>query len=154
MFPRYSCPNDANQQANRLLHATLSDKNCIFAPMARKAVTYGSRPASGFLTFLLLGFWLMKALHPLLEHHHSHEDHPVCTAAERDRSVHHLHDERYATDECSVCAFVLSTQECAPSVSGFVLCHDPSTESTTLNTISCYFSASYETACPRGPPAC
>jgi hypothetical protein len=112
------------------------------------------RLSAGLLTVFLLGFWLMKALHPLLEHHHSHEAHPVCTAAERDRSEHHLHDERYATDECSICAFVLSIQECAPDAPGFVLCTAPATTSAPLSTITCYFSADYEISCPRGPPAC
>ncbi len=123
--------------------------------MSRSAFIYKGNPASGLLTILLLGFWLMKALHPLLEHHHSHEDHPVCTAAERDRSEHHLHDERYAADECSLCAFVLSVQECTPPLSGLVLSNTPPDSERVLPTpANCLLSADDHVTCLRGPPCC
>ncbi len=61
------------------------------------------------LLLLFLAFWSVKTGHVLLMHHH-HADHPVCAAAS-DNSTAHLHDERYAAEDCTLCAFVPSVQE-------------------------------------------
>jgi len=61
------------------------------------------------LLLLFLTFWSAKTGHALLMHH-QHADHPVCAAAS-DNSTAHLHDERYAPEDCTLCAFVPAVQE-------------------------------------------
>ena len=126
---------------------------CVLIMFKASLHTY-QRLTSGALLCFLVGFWLMKALHPLLEHHHAHEDHPACTAADRDRSEHHLHDERYAVDECSICEFLLSVQECTPRPAELVLRSQPEVKSSPAAVTGLYFSGEQAVTCLRGPPAC
>ena len=50
-------------------------------------------------------------MHVLLAHHHQHEaEHLVCEAA-HDPSTEHIHDDRWAIEDCSICAFVVSVPE-------------------------------------------
>ena len=53
--------------------------------------------------------WSLKVGHALLAHH-EHAEHPVCEAA-TDHHGAHLHDERYAGEDCSLCAFVLAVPD-------------------------------------------
>ena len=39
--------------------------------------------------------------------HHEHADRPSCEVATNHQGTH-LHDERYAGEDCSLCAFVLA----------------------------------------------
>jgi len=60
---------------------------------------------------LFTAFWSSKTVHVLLAHHHDHEaEHLVCDAA-HDPNVAHIHDDRWATEDCSICAFVVSVPE-------------------------------------------
>lgn len=47
--------------------------------------------------------------HALLAHH-DHADRPTCYVA-TDHDGTHLHDERYAGEDCSLCAFVLAVPD-------------------------------------------
>ena len=53
-----------------------------------------------------MALWASKSLHGFLLHH-EHAEHPVCEA-ESESGGTHIHDQRYATDDCSICAFVLA----------------------------------------------
>jgi len=61
------------------------------------------------LVLLFSAFWSLKATHVLLSHHHD-EEHLVCEASHDSNSAH-IHDERWANDNCSLCAFVISASE-------------------------------------------
>ncbi|MFN0215973.1 MAG: hypothetical protein ACKVT2_17065 [Saprospiraceae bacterium] len=66
----------------------------------------------GAWTFVLLftAFWSLKTTHVLVSHHHDGSEHPVCEAAHDPNSAH-IHDERWATEDCTLCAFVVSVSE-------------------------------------------
>jgi hypothetical protein len=51
----------------------------------------------------------LKTAHVLLLHHHD-EEHPVCEASHDSNSAH-IHDERWANEDCSLCAFVIAASE-------------------------------------------
>ena len=59
---------------------------------------------------LFTAFWSLKTMHVMLAHHHDASEHPVCEASHDQKSAH-IHDERWATDDCSLCAFVVSVPE-------------------------------------------
>lgn len=61
------------------------------------------------LVLIFASMWSLKVGHALLAHH-EHAEHPVCEAA-TDHHGAHLHDERYAGEDCSLCAFVLAVPE-------------------------------------------
>lgn len=63
------------------------------------------------MVVLFINAWLVSSLHNLFLHH----EHPVCEAA---HDGAHLHDERYAGDNCSLCAFVHYVPE-IPALSSF-----------------------------------
>lgn len=56
--------------------------------------------------------WWLKTAHVLLLHHaeHAEHHHPVCEAA-HDPNQAHIHDERWAKEDCVLCAFVVSVPE-------------------------------------------
>jgi hypothetical protein len=54
--------------------------------------------------------WMLKTAHVLLAHTHDHGEHLVC-ALDYGQNATHIHDERFAPDDCSLCAFVLSDSE-------------------------------------------
>ena len=107
--------------------------------------------SAGFLALAFVAFWSMKTLH-VLASHHSHADHPVCSASD-DRSAMHLHDERYASDDCSICAFVLAVPEII-SITALLI----PTGSEPVTSVPCYCppkctNLAKDTTCLRGPPA-
>jgi hypothetical protein len=59
---------------------------------------------------LFSAFWSQKSLHVLFAHHHDHEEHLVCEAA-HDPNTAHIHDERWAVEDCTLCAFVVHAAE-------------------------------------------
>ena len=61
------------------------------------------------LLLIFLTMWSVKMGHAFFAHHR-HTDRPVCEAA-LDHSTAHLHDERYAGEDCSLCAFVLAVPD-------------------------------------------
>jgi hypothetical protein len=61
------------------------------------------------LVFVFVAMWSLKMGHALLAHH-EHADRPTCYVA-TDHDSTHLHDERYAGEDCSLCAFVLAVPD-------------------------------------------
>lgn len=60
---------------------------------------------------LFTTFWSAKTLHGLIAHHHDHdEEHLVCEVS-HDPSTAHIHDDRWAVEDCSICAFLVSIPE-------------------------------------------
>ena len=59
---------------------------------------------------LFTAFWSLKTAHVLMMHHHDASEHPVCEVAHDPNSTH-IHDERWANDDCTLCAFVVSASE-------------------------------------------
>ncbi|MBL7827500.1 MAG: hypothetical protein JNJ57_12765 [Saprospiraceae bacterium] len=112
--------------------------------------TYLRSWSAGLLALVFVAFWLTKTMHVLVLHHH--HDHPVCTASSNDRSEHHFHDERYADDECSICAFVFAIPELI-SVSVALKNDTPSPSQTqpTYLAPACTDLA-HDTTHRRGPP--
>jgi hypothetical protein len=69
---------------------------------------------AALLLVFLLSAWLGKATHVFFGHgHHHHEEKLVC-AHETSDSAAHIHDERYATGDCELCAFVLNGPDQLP----------------------------------------
>ena len=81
----------------------------------KKHVTSSPFRAALLLTFLLAA-WLGKATHVFFGHgHHHHEEKLVCAHEANDNAAH-IHDERYATADCELCAFVLSGPDQLPQL--------------------------------------
>ncbi len=59
---------------------------------------------------LFTAFWSLKTAHVLVWHHHDASEHPVCEASHDPNSTH-IHDGRWANDDCALCAFVVSVSE-------------------------------------------
>ena len=66
------------------------------------------RVKAALLALLFVSAWLSKSAHGFFLHHH-HDERPVCHAAYE--KGQHLHDERYAGEDCSWCHFLLSVPE-------------------------------------------
>ncbi len=92
----------------------------------------------------------MGTMHRLLQHHE--HDGPQCRV-NYERNGAHLHDERYANDHCTLCAFVLSApyllsvsallaKPALAPVSKATFQRSPNGTNTLL-----------DTTCLRGPPA-
>jgi len=58
---------------------------------------------------LFTAFWSLKTVHVWVLHHHKQVEHPVCEAS-HDQNSAHIHDERWAKEDCTLCAFVVSVQ--------------------------------------------
>jgi len=58
------------------------------------------------LAFFFMAAWSVKATHAFWVHA-DHHDRPTCLV-EKDHVAQHIHDARYAGDDCSFCAGVLS----------------------------------------------
>lgn len=71
--------------------------------------SYRSLSAWALMVFFT-AFWSLKTAHVLVLHHHASSDHPVCEAAHDQKSAH-IHDKRWANEDCSLCAFVVSVSE-------------------------------------------
>ncbi|HOY07328.1 MAG TPA: hypothetical protein PLO67_18095 [Saprospiraceae bacterium] len=103
------------------------------------------------LLLVFLAMWSVKMGHAFFAHH-QHADRPVCEAA-ADHSTAHVHDERYAGEDCSLCAFVLAVPDVF-SIS--VLLNAPSSTPDTAVLLP-YESRSgqtaFDTTVSRGPPA-
>jgi hypothetical protein len=65
------------------------------------------------LLLFFVAMWSLKTAHGWLSHDHGHADHPVCEAA-YDHHKAHFHDDRYANEDCSMCAFVVSVADAPP----------------------------------------
>jgi hypothetical protein len=105
------------------------------------------------LLLFFAAMWSLKTAHGWLSHDHSHADHPVCEVA-YDHHKAHLHDERYANEDCSMCAFVVSVTDAPPVWSAFDFSASPK-----MATILPFFyekplvSAGFDLTQRRGPPA-
>lgn len=65
--------------------------------------------------FVFAAAWLLRVAHGYAAHAgHGHER-PVCSAAHAGSDKIHLHDERYAANDCPVCAFWFAVPE-LPSI--------------------------------------
>jgi hypothetical protein len=109
---------------------------------------------SAVLLLLFLAFFSLKASHALLAHHHDHEaDHPVCEVT-HDPGVAHIHDERWAVEDCSFCTFVISVPEpFSLPVLQDIWVKSP-VNSTPNYYVAPHFSkASFDIHYRRGPPA-
>lgn len=103
------------------------------------------------LLFVFLAMWSVKMGHAFFAHH-QHADRPVCEAA-ADHSTAHLHDERYAGEDCSLCAFVLAVPDVfSISVLLSPAASTPDTASPTLYE-SLSGQSAFDTTVSRGPPA-
>ena len=79
-----------------------------------KTQTIYTHIKAGLLALVFVASWSVKTAHSLCMHH-EHHDVPVCEAAHKGNTKH-LHDERYAPEDCSVCAFIFAVPEivCVP----------------------------------------
>ncbi len=59
---------------------------------------------------LFVAAWSLRALHGFTLHH-NHPERPICEASHDSSKPLHFHDHRYASDSCSICAFLLATPE-------------------------------------------
>jgi hypothetical protein len=93
----------------------------------------------------------MGTWHRLVSHH-EHSKQLECSA-DHDPNVAHIHDDRYANEHCSLCAFVLSTPELLTI--GAIL-PKPSALPHLKDSFHCTPSPCItlaDTTCLRGPPA-
>ena len=103
------------------------------------------------LLLILSAGWAFKALHVVLQHDHNHEAREICHVDPASGDVH-IHDDRFAADECSLCAFVLSAIE-TPEILNFSL---PLAEAPALKKIQFFTQHPRQRALEqhfgRGPP--
>ncbi|MCY7327306.1 MAG: hypothetical protein LH618_02015 [Saprospiraceae bacterium] len=67
---------------------------------------------AALLILLFVAAWSLQTTHGFLLHT-DHHDRPICSA-EHDQAATHIHDTRYATDGCTLCAFVLANADVFP----------------------------------------
>lgn len=111
--------------------------------------TYQRFGAWAILLVFLAG-WSMGSMHRLLQHH-AHSG-PEC-AVNYDGHSTHLHDERYANEHCTLCAFVLSAPyllTVSTLLAKPVLA--PVAKASFQRSPSCT-NTTHDTTCLRGPPA-
>ncbi|MDO8365196.1 MAG: hypothetical protein Q7T20_00260 [Saprospiraceae bacterium] len=104
------------------------------------------------LALLFSAFWSLKTVHVLASHHHDVSEHPVCESAHDSNSAH-IHDERWAIDDCSICAFVVSISE-SFSLTGLpiFLSKLPESESPIFYQAPVFANKACDSAMRRGPP--
>lgn len=68
------------------------------------------RFSAWILVLLFTAMWSLKSGHIWLMHHADLDKHPVCEASHDQKSAH-IHDERWAKEDCTLCAFVVSVSE-------------------------------------------
>jgi len=100
---------------------------------------------------LFSAFWSLKTAHVILSHHHE-EEHPVCEASHDPNSTH-IHDERWAKDDCTICAFVIAASELIPSppLPNFLAKH-PDSASPICYQAPVFAKKACDAAMRRGPP--
>jgi hypothetical protein len=96
-------------------------------------------------------FWSLKTAHVLLLHHVASE-HPVCDAS-HDANLAHIHDERWANDDCTLCAFVVSASEifslpALPALKSKI----PDSEAPVFYFTPVFSKKACDSAMRRGPP--
>ncbi len=103
---------------------------------------------------LFTAFWSLKTAHVLLMHHHDSTEHPVCEAS-HDQNSAHIHDERWANDDCSLCAFVVSASELFsfPALLAFQS-KLPESESPVFYHAPVFSKKACDSTMHRGPPVC
>lgn len=72
--------------------------------------------------------------------------------AEHDPNVAHIHDERYAKEQCSLCAFVLSTPELLSITSVLSKLGEVPDSSVSFPCTPSCTRTIHDTTCLRGPP--
>ncbi|MCC6280242.1 MAG: hypothetical protein IT262_06575 [Saprospiraceae bacterium] len=103
------------------------------------------------LVFVFVAMWSLKMGHALLAHH-EHADRPTCEVATEHQGTH-LHDERYAGEDCSLCAFVLAIPDVF-SVSALISPAAQMPDSAQpLLFENPYIQTAFDTTTLRGPPA-
>ena len=94
--------------------------------------------------------WSLKMGHALLAHH-EHADRPNCQVS-TDHKGTHLHDERYAGEDCSLCAFVLAI----PDVFSISVLVTPTVQAPDTAQLMPYenqpIHSAFDTITLRGPP--
>lgn len=88
---------------NSFIFARWDFPNMVNKPSYRRAGAWA-------LMLLFTALWSLKTTHGWLLHAHSHDTHPVCSAA-FDHHTAHIHDETWAKEDCTLCAFVVSIPE-------------------------------------------
>ena len=102
---------------------------------------------------LFTAMWSLKTGHVLLLHHSEAVKHPVCEVAHDQKSAH-IHDERWAKEDCLLCAFVVSAQEpfVLPELPD-LLSKLPDSESPAFYFAPVFSKKACDSAMRRGPPA-
>ncbi len=102
------------------------------------------------ILLIFLAGWSMGTMHRLLQHH-EHSG-PECSV-NYDHHTTHLHDERYANEHCTLCAFVLSAPYLL-SVSALAAkpALAPASKTSFQPSPGCA-NTIHDTTCLRGPPA-
>ena len=105
------------------------------------------------LLLLFTAFWSLKTVHVLALHHHHGDDHPVCEVS-HDPNGAHIHDERWANDDCALCAFVVSVPEpfSLPTFS-ILFSKLPDSESPVFYQAPVFFKKAADAVMRRGPPS-
>lgn len=99
-------------QTLKCLKCVVWNECVIFATKRLILQQNQSYPRVGAWALMLLftAFWSLKTVHILALHHHHAAEHPVCEVS-HDPGAAHIHDERWAKEDCSICAFVVSVPE-------------------------------------------
>ncbi|MBN8677529.1 MAG: hypothetical protein J0M29_04845 [Chitinophagales bacterium] len=105
------------------------------------------------LALLFSAFWSLKTMHLLLVHHHHEAAHPVCEVS-HDPSSAHIHDERWAVEDCTICAFVVSVPELfAAFLMEDMVLQAPVQCKPAMYTPPVYVKATFDANFRRGPPS-
>jgi hypothetical protein len=103
-------------------------------------------------------FWSLKTMHVLLEHHHHDSDHPVCEVSQdsvHDPGVAHIHDERWAVEDCTLCAFTVSAPEpFTLPVLQDIWVKNPEKSAPDHYVSPLFSKAAFDFNFRRGPPSC
>ncbi|MBC7775143.1 MAG: hypothetical protein H7246_06855 [Phycisphaerae bacterium] len=104
------------------------------------------------LMLLFTAFWSLKTVHVLVLHHHNPSEHPVCELA-HDQQGTHIHDERWASENCSLCAFVVSASDSfSLPVFPALLPKLPESESPVFYLAPAFSKKACDSTMRRGPP--
>lgn len=112
--------------------------------------TYQQVSAWALMVIFTAG-WSFKSLHTLFVHTADHNKSVCSIYYDIHAGGKHIHDERYSKDECSLCAFVLSSFE-APACLEFPVISKTVFHSISFPAESVFLGQSLEVTRLRGPP--
>lgn len=108
------------------------------------------RPIQAVLLIcLFVTTWFTRSVHVLWVHHQA--ERPPCEA--HDEHVLHLHDERYAVEDCLTCTCLMAVADLPPLWVLTASLHSPKASPRIIFVDACpSLWAGYDLTCRRGPP--